>query len=175
MKNTIAKVIGGAMVATGTVAVGAIVWKKRAREKTLEKERELLTVITEYLNHLETCVSQDELSVKELMELNSQTSSIEERVNSIGLNVTMDLKKKEMVLSYRSFHRLSSDHDTDRFLSLLRFHCWICKIFHPSYCLHDHMVLPDLGEKKRDTEDLFGYLNGHHLCPLCNQLLSHHL
>lgn len=95
MKNTIAKVIGGAMVATGTVAVGAIVWKKR--EKTLEKERELLTVITEYLNHLETCVSQDELSVKELMELNSQTPSIEERVNSIGLNVTMDLKKKEMV------------------------------------------------------------------------------
>ena len=111
MKNTIAKVIGGAMVATGTVAVGAIVWKKREREKTLEKERELLTVITEYLNHLESCVSQDELSVKELSSLSSQTSSIEERVNSIGLNVTMDLKKKEMVLSYRSFHRLSSDHD----------------------------------------------------------------
>lgn len=97
MKNTIAKVIGGAMVAGGTVAVGAIVRKKREREKTLEKERELLTVITEYLTHLEACVSQDELSVKELMELNSQTPSIEERVNSIGLNVTMDLKKKEMV------------------------------------------------------------------------------
>ena len=97
MKNTIAKVIGGAMVAGGTVAVGAIVWKKREREKTLEKEREVLSVITEYLNHLETCVSQDELSVKELTELNSQTPSIEERVNSIGLNVTMDLKKKEMV------------------------------------------------------------------------------
>ena len=97
MKNTIAKVIGGAMVATGTVAIGAIVRKKREREKTLEKERELLTVITEYLTHLEACVSQDELSVKELTELNSQTPSIEERVNSIGLNVTMDLKKKEMV------------------------------------------------------------------------------
>ena len=97
MKNTIAKVIGGAMAATGTVAVGAIVWKKREREKTLEKERELLTVITEYLTHLEACVSQEELSVKELMDLNSQTPSIEERVNSIGLNVTMDLKKKEMV------------------------------------------------------------------------------
>ena len=97
MKNTIAKVIGGAMVATGTVAIGAIVRKKREREKTLEKERELLTVITEYLTHLEACVSQDELSVKELMELNSQTPSIEERVNSIGLNVTMDRNKKEMV------------------------------------------------------------------------------
>ena len=97
MKNTIAKVIGGAMVAGGTVAVGAIVWKKREREKTLEKERELLTVITEYLTHLEACVSQDELSVKELMELDSQATVIAKQVNGINLNVTMDLKKKEMV------------------------------------------------------------------------------